>query len=364
MAIDDYVNDEDTELDGSEPKPYDSIASRPDSVSQSVMRSVASRMSPGKDLQSDPLMQDYMKDQASTDEYRQAKRGSDFISNVGTSLAQLARGGAAPAENPVYKQIAQQNASNAQDISKDRDIRRKVMDSIETRNSREQIAKENRLARQETAAANRENSSLRRQELNDARTDRLMTGVGSRMENDPVLRPSMVNLASLDKARGILSSNVPLTSQVLSDAEQDIANALSLRGTGATEGKIKRTEMETLGRKIAELKQEVGNKPVDLRKEAPEIVEQIKVLNEALTNDYVEAINKRREQIVNNQKALLGNNKETGKRLDAYLESNRLQPLSPAKFQSQGTYQPGQLVRVQGKLYKVAADGDSLEEVM
>ncbi len=366
MAIRDYVNeDEDTELEGSQPKPYDSIASKPDSVSQAVMKSVASRVNPGKDLQSDPFMQDYLKDQAATDEYRQAQRQSDFINNVGTSLSQLSRGGSAPVENPVYKQIAQQNANSAEAVSKDRDVRRKVMDSIEARQSREQIAGENRLARQDIAKANRDSNSLRRQELGDARTDRLMTGIGNRMENDPVLKPSMVNLASLDKARGILNNpSLPLSSQVLSDAEQDIANAMSLRGNGATEGKIKRTEMETLGRKIAELKQNIGNKVVDLRKEAPDIVEQIKNLNNALTDDYVDAINKRREQIVNNNKALLGNSKESTKRLDEYLKTNRLEPIGQSKSSNSNGFQAGQLVKVQGKLYKVGADGDSLEEVM
>ena len=153
--------------------------------------------------------------------------------------------------------------------------------------------------------------------------NRQMGPLRASLNNDPVIKPSSQNLASLNKAHSILNNNsLPLTSQTLADAEQDIASALTLRGLGATEGKIKRTELITIGRQIAELKQNIGNKPVDLRKEAPQIVEQIKKLNNALIEDYKQTINERMSGLIEDQQALYGDDPRYTKRLDAFKKLN------------------------------------------
>jgi hypothetical protein len=367
------ISNRDPLEDVSSPLPTPVPASGPNSI---VKNFIAQKMGTPS-IEQDPLMQQYNKEQSELDSYRQAKLGADNAVNVGSALSQISQGSNAPRESQVYRNISQQNQELLGSKEKDLDRRRKVMESIEARKSREDLAK-----------ARKEDHALQQKELNerakaradvanqqkdrqlDLRLDNLMSNIGNKIEHDEIIGKSQVNLASLEKARAILNNkDLPLTSQTLSDAEQDIANALSLRGQGATEGKIKRTEMESLGRKLAEIKQRIGNKPVDLRKEAPEIVTQIQKLNNALHDDYVDTINTRRNKVVDNYSSLVGN-EEGKKRLDAYKKINMLEKL-PSEEQkaseatnASGKYTPGQLIKYKGKAYRVAADGDTLEEVM
>lgn len=352
-----------------EKKPYSSVSNRgsfdesglppppPNSTpaNPTIKEMILNRMNnplPADQYSEDPSMKRYEAEQGDLNQYRQAKINADTITNVGQALAQVAQGTNAPRVNQdLFQNIQKQNENLAKSKEENMDRRAKIINAIEARKARETISK-----------GSKEDRELQRTEMKNSRLDRLMAGLGTRFENDPLLKTAQLNLASLEKAKNLLNNtNIPLTSQALSDAEQDIASALSLRGQGATEGKIKRTEIETIGRKIAELKQKIGNRPVDLRKDAPEIVGQIQRLNNALYSDYIDTINKRRGQLVDSESTLIGD-KEAKQRLQTYKKQNLISPPESPPPSSSG--KAGQLVRVKGKLYRVGPDGDSLEEVM
>jgi hypothetical protein len=119
------------------------------------------------------------------------------------------------------------------------------------------------------------------------------------IQNDPLIKPSTQNLGSLDKAMNLINNkSVPLTPQILSDAEQDVASGMQIRGLGGSEGKIDRTQLQTIGRTIAQKIQYYGNNPnIDLRKTDPALVNQIQKTVQALRDDYKTTINQRKSEL-------------------------------------------------------------------
>lgn len=188
-------------------------------------------------------------------------------------------------------------------------------------------------------------------------SQRLSGQLVQRMNSDAIVKPSMQNLASLGKSKAILENkSVPLTPQLLADAEQDISSALTLRGMGATEGKIKRTELHTLGRQLAEAKQKYLNQPnIDLRKEEPELVKIVQQMNNALIEDYNTTIADRKHE--------LASEFEAGYEGDEILEKTIGKYKKKEPKGASGLHKPGDVVVVKGKQYRVGEDGDSLEEM-
>jgi hypothetical protein len=142
MAYSVGLDDEEDEM-----KPDTSVASRPPVspismtpdpvVKQFLMQKNATSKS--TTLMDDPLMKQYMKDQSDVDQFRQAQGQANTIANVGQALSQMSAGTATPQENGVYKSIAAQNQSMLGEKDKDLERRRKVMEAIEGRASREMI---------------------------------------------------------------------------------------------------------------------------------------------------------------------------------------------------------------------------------
>lgn len=326
-------------------------------------------------LNQDPLLQQFDESQDKLNSYREAKAGADAITNLGQAAASFAQGANTPQNNTaLFANLQKQSASELEGAESDEQRRGKVLEAIEARQSK---ADENQKAREQRsfdASENRKSRAATLQASQDYKAgnqemaiNRTMGQVVSRINGDPIIKPSEQNLASLNKSKAILeNTNVPLTSQSLSDAEQDIASALTLRGMGATEGKIKRTEIETMGRKLAEMKQKYTGQIVDLRKEQPELVNQIKKLNEALIDDYKTTIKDRYGKVYGDFEAAYGDDQRFLGRIDK-MKQHALSGLAPTEkvaANPKNTANIGKMVKVQGKLYRVGSDGDSLEEVM
>lgn len=352
MAYADLQSDDDREDDGA---PYDTVSDRvgtPDfaapqsSISDAVKSSIAQKAAPPPaapspsldSLLKDPLMSVYNQDQAKLDQSRQAKIRGDLIANIGQSFSQASLGAGAPKPTNLYENIDKQNQEVQKYGEDDAERRQKVIQSIEQRKSREGVASENRLGRQALA----QNSLASKDANQDNMINRTMGQVVSRINQDPIIKPSEMNLASLQKSQSILNNtNVPLTPQSLSDAEQDAASALQLRSMGATEGKIKRTEIETIGRKIAEFKQKWGNNPaIDLRKEQPELVEQIKKLNQSLIDDYHTTISSRKNAVLDELQAVYGDNPKYQDRISKLRKTFNASTPAPEPVKSGGSSTP------------------------
>ncbi len=125
------------------------------------------------------------------------------------------------------------------------------------------------------------------------RATRMVSQVPDMIKNDAVVKAARQNQESLNKAKGLLSNeSLPITPQVLNDAVNDVANAMQFRGSiGATEGKIKRTEIDTARIDADKLMQKWLNQPdVDLRKVDPKSVKFVQDLVKAMhmfpNNEY------------------------------------------------------------------------------
>ncbi len=324
-----YLDQEDDLEDNLDP--YSSISSRPplenislDGIalqnqgSPDVRSTIASRKglqlpaAPPMNVPEDPLQKDI-------DQFRGRKQEMDRASNIGQIAAQAARGSSTPeASDGLYKNLNLQSNQLLKSKEEDLDRRQKIMAAIEGRKSRETIAAGNQQLREALSAANQAQKTNSR----GIQTKRLLGQTEQQLRNDPIAKASETNLASLQKSQAVLDNTaVPLTSQLLSDAEQDQASAMQLRGQGATEGKISRTELVTLGRKLAEARQKWGNQIVDLRKEEPELVNQIKMMNQALIDDYKVTIRDRKSSILDDRDAIYGDDADLARGLGG-LRSN------------------------------------------
>jgi hypothetical protein len=248
------------------------------------------------------------------------------ITDLGVALA--AQGRVKP-DNSVYETIKRSAEQNVADAEKNSQGRTKLIsDFIKAQTSKEnKLATEKRISegKAETKTYRDKMFELAKQRLDahqkdqDAAINRTAGLMVSRVNNDPIIKPSEQNLASLMKSRAILNNTkVPLTPQLLADAENDIASALNLKGSGqVTEGKIHRTELQTIGRKIAEGIQKWGNQPdIDLRKTDPALVEQIAKMNNALAEDYVTTIQDRKNSVLDEYQAAYGDDPRFSQRVD------------------------------------------------
>lgn len=285
------------------------------------------------------------------DQYRRDLQNRNNITNFSHAMAQAAQGVETPKINDaLYNNITQQNNALLNSNSHSMDLRQKIAQSIEDRKSREGIAANALDKKRQSDADNNDIRRLmiqsnqqkatdkaskadeNRKSMQDLRTAGIMNGVIGQINKDPIIKPSEQNLASLYKSHALLNNpNLPITSQVLSDSEQDIASALALRGQGATEGKIKRTELINLARSFAELRQKFGTGVVDLRKSAPQVVDQIKKVNQALIDDYDTTINTRKNSIYNQYSDAFGDNADLQGRINKLrTRTNGLPAASPA----------------------------------
>lgn len=164
----------------------------------------------------------------------------------------------------------------------------------------------------------------------ELQVNRQMGMLVGKIHNDPIIKPSEQNMTSLAKAMMVLQNeHVPLTPQMLADAEQDVASGLQIRGQGGTEGKINRTQLVTVGRLLAEAKQKYLNRPdIDLRHEEPALVKQVLDTTKALHGDYQTTINEKKHDLLDEYSATYGGDEMFQARLDAMRKL--LKPRAPA----------------------------------
>lgn len=116
--------------------------------------------------ESDPLMQRYESDQNDLNKYREAKRGSDFIANMGQAFSNFSLGGNAPKQSSnLYDQMGKQNSEMLKSKEEDLDRRQKIVNAIEARKMRNEME-----------SGRREDRNLMREQIyatrGQARTDK------------------------------------------------------------------------------------------------------------------------------------------------------------------------------------------------
>lgn len=202
-----------------------------------------------------------------------------------------------------------------------------------------------------TAGKNAENDKKR-----GLQADRQMGMLVGRIHNDPIIKPSEQNMTSLQKAMTVLQNeHVPLSPQMLADAEQDVASGLQIRGQGGTEGKINRTQLITVGRLLAEAKQKYLNQPtIDLRKEEPELVKQVLDTTKALHADYDTSINERKHTLYDEYGDTYAGNEDFQDRIEKL--RSRLKPRQPPPAPPGPTWSPTQVKAAAAQLGISEAD--------
>lgn len=173
MANRSYLNLED-EL--REDRPYNSVSDRvdiPDFISSSVGQGMVSnpvketiakkfQSSPPVEAASppvDPIMAMYEKDQNDLNSYREAKRGADFIANMGQAFSSFSQGANAPKQNSgLFESMGKQSSEMLKSREEDLDRRQKIVNAIEARK-----------ARQEMEAGRREDRNLVRAQIQAGR---------------------------------------------------------------------------------------------------------------------------------------------------------------------------------------------------
>lgn len=260
------------------------------------------------------MMQDYLDQQNQAVDYRRGMNDTDLIKNIGLASAQAAQGPQTPKINTqLYSNMQRQGENMLKANTGDLDRRQKMISTIQQRNFLTDQGDKNRQNKLDTAhiMANRASGNQEMQ------TKRIFTGLISKINNDPIIKPSEQNLASLYKSKAILDNkDVPLTPQMLADAEMDIASALTIRSMGVTEGKIQRTELDTLGREISKARQKFTGRMVDLREERPELVKQIYDTNKLLIEDYNNTIKERRNKVIDEYDSVYGDDENFKGRLE------------------------------------------------
>lgn len=142
MANQSYLfPEDDEELSQIGLDPYSSISNSTTTANPVVKDFISSKSRPISapvDFENDPYMKQYRDEQKGLDDYRQAKLGGDFITNIGQSLNNLSLGANAPKDNaPLFKSMNEQGQEALKSRESDLDRSRKVMEAIESRKFRE-----------------------------------------------------------------------------------------------------------------------------------------------------------------------------------------------------------------------------------
>jgi hypothetical protein len=409
MAIDQsYLDDEND--DDEDTQPYESVSDRKplinvsprDAVKQAIMSKMVGKNvdtsnvdddSSDDEISSDPLMKDYEGTQADVEKMRKAKLESDYMNNLGAAATQIARGADKPIENnALYERMAKQGDQLLQGTEQDKERRAKVMSAIEQRKSREQVAADNRDSREFMSEQNRlgrldqykmhaQDIAARNKDKFDAKTEAQVNKWTSQMKDD--LDPNKArggNLASNQKRVDNAQRIEALLSQVHNNPDprqmEELAISsqalLSSSGTPAAE-QVKALIPHTAMSSANAFREWLTNNPTgtgqqEFVKRMAETVEREK----DLANQQVQKAQRQRlsaygrfkdadpetyNAILNSYGLGEGEEKEEKKKSESTSSG-------PTQNKPQGNGRAGQLVKVRGKMYRVGADGDSLEEVM
>lgn len=121
------------------------------------------------------------------------------------------------------------------------------------------------------------------------------TDSGQAFEKNTILKQSKNTINSLERAESLGRGAEPLTAKSFNILQQDLINALA-PGGAATEGKVNREMVETLQAKLNEANLSFG-KVSDLRKEQPEVFNNIMNIIAQVKKDYIHAANREAKNI-------------------------------------------------------------------
>jgi hypothetical protein len=378
MANKSYMNFGD-ELNDEDNQPYDSLSNRDplvnvspsksDAVKQAIMSRMSqknvdlSNMSSSDDssldeISSDPLMMDFDKNQSSLNDYRQAKVGTDYINNLGAAFSHIAQGTNAPKDpSSLYNNMSKQSQEILQGAESDQARRSKVMEAIEARKSREAMAQDNRNARFEDRKLQRDTLRDNRQMMMDEKQQNkdLALAVPGYERTGEVL-PKVEEASTLRKATA--------QSERLVNNLKQLKDLVNKNGSFEYFGEDAET-MRNLSREIQLTMKgpEMYNLGVlsgpDLR-----LLEQLTSDPSSMSSLFTKK-GTRLQQIDNQINAVQSKLAASAKSMGYKPAGSQDEMPKDAPSQKpESNSRAGQLVKVRGKLYKVGADGDSLEEVM
>lgn len=180
--------------------------------------------------------------------------------------------------------IAQQ-LGNLNNIHKNEDTITKAL--IQSRIATQSAAEKAGTSKEELQQTMNQNNPMAfRKASVDLRADDQASRAGSAY--DKSLQKLYVQKQALDRASHTLTDpNTPITPQIFREAEKEFVTAMT--GSGATGlSQSEKTEYNNMHLKMAETLQKYGNKMVDLRKVAPELVNQLLSSNKRLSEAYGE----------------------------------------------------------------------------
>lgn len=231
------------------------------------------------------------KQQAGVQQVRQTPERIDwsplanYVATLSPDNAQIARGYKAP-------QSAEERALTIQKLEN------------ELQNNREGITKSQIDALKARVGAPLEEAKLKmyealansRNQMMGLRADTLTNRVVNDVNHDKTLQDLNAQKITIDRGIHTIENSQVLAPQTLAELESEISKALAGKGMVA-EGSIHRQTMMTAARQIAELRQQYGNQPIDMRKVSPQIVQYIQDTMKRLQEAYQGAMNDRAEQI-------------------------------------------------------------------
>ncbi len=142
----DTISSRDPLEDVGAPAPIEEEMPQPAPVNPAIRDMIMKRREPSSAMsqdayKNDPWMKQYDTEQKDMDQYREAKLGADTSTNIGQAFAQMAQGANTPQMNKgLYENIGAQNREMLGSKEKDLDRKRKVIEAIESRKSREALA--------------------------------------------------------------------------------------------------------------------------------------------------------------------------------------------------------------------------------
>jgi len=330
------------------------------------------------DYSNDPMMQAFDQKQKDLDQYRAdlAGKQSDQMKAIvlGQIAQQAARGANAPEASDVPKTLAALSASqNSQDLKgKEDDLnrRQKILDAIEQRTSRENVAASNLAMRQAILQNTQATQDARAEDKADQKTTDRFDRLNKSLTEDIANGRSAFGLAakakqSVENAQALLNGTLDpndldnrqvyelskVLDRILSQGAATVAGTEHLTPDTARSWLAKKMEQVTNQRQGAQAGDFVNSISHTLDREKAQANKQIKDAQQKLMSTSGDLADKDPEK------------------WNAMLHAHGLDSFDDAPPAGpQG--KPGQLVNAkdpktgQKKLYRISADGDTLEEAM
>jgi hypothetical protein len=360
----------------------------PSSPREAVAAAIAKRRAPvgSNPVLDDPLMKSFNDDQKELNSLRDTKIRADFIGNLGQSFSQLAQGSNTPKPNQnLYASLGNQNDSMIDAGQKMIDRKSRVMQAIQARRSQEAIAA-NRAQTQKqihddnvdlrrTLAQNAQGS---RQERVQAKADKETTDrfdrLNSKLNADLASGRTVFGTAartkqSVENAEALLNGEVDpnnldsrqvyelskVLDRILSQGSPSISGTEHLSPDTARQWLAKKLEYVTNERQGAQAGNFVKSISHTLEREKAIANKQIKDAQKRLVSSYGDLASKDQDK---------WNEIMEAHGLSELPSADASQAQSPSPRSPSSNSKAGQLVKVKGKMYRVGADGDTLEEVM